>query len=309
MPIGRRGLIVPQNTFLEDVIRRSDGLHESFIVGSAEISDYPVVYCSNGFSEITGFKRSDVMKFSCDGRFLYGSSVKKDVTESIQTALRMKSSCQVEFIGNKKDGTSVWYLLHVAPIENEENVVVLFLITVRDISEFKEPIVENEAAQKWVKLKRTIKKDRSAFVVAFSKTKEEKNKIRIAQMRVQNSDLIPQYKQQIPKPPKWVILHYGYNKVIWDWFLLLFILYTASAVPFQFCFDYEAVPMTVIDFMVDTFFLTDIVLNFHTSFVGEDGEVITDMKQIRHYYLRTWFALDLVTSLPYGLLMFVSDNT
>ena len=128
-------------------------------------------------------------------------------------------------------------------------------------------------------------------------------------MRVQNSDLIPQYKQQIPKPPKWVILHYGYNKVIWDWFLLLFILYTASAVPFQFCFDYEAVPMTVIDFLVDTFFLTDIVLNFHTSFVGEDGEVITDMKQIRHYYLRTWFALDLVTSLPYGLLVFVSNNT
>ena len=41
-----------------------------------------------------------------------------------------------------------------------------------------------EAAQKWVKLKRTIKKDRSAFVVAFSKTKEEKNKIRIAQVNV-----------------------------------------------------------------------------------------------------------------------------
>jgi PAS domain-containing protein len=40
-------------------------------------------------------------------------------------------------------GTAVWYLFHVAPIENEENVVVLFLVTVRDISEFKDPIVEN----------------------------------------------------------------------------------------------------------------------------------------------------------------------
>ena len=77
---------------------------ESFMVGSAEIADYPVVYCSNGFSELTGFKRSDVMKFSCDGRFLYSSSVKKDVTESVETALRTKTSCQVEFIGNKKDG-------------------------------------------------------------------------------------------------------------------------------------------------------------------------------------------------------------
>ena len=40
----------------------------------------------------------------------------------------------------------MWYLFHVAPIENEENVVVLFLVTVRDISEFKEPIAENGEA-------------------------------------------------------------------------------------------------------------------------------------------------------------------
>ncbi|XP_028398501.1 LOW QUALITY PROTEIN: potassium voltage-gated channel subfamily H member 1-like [Dendronephthya gigantea] len=310
MPIGRRGLIVPQNTFLEDVIRRSDSLHESFMVGSAEISDYPVVYCSNGFSEITGFKRSEVMRYSCDGRFLHRSTVKKDVTDSIDDALRTKTSCQVEFIGNKKNGTPVWYLLHVAPIENEENVVVLFLVTVRDISEFKEPIAENDAAQKWVKLKQTIKtKDRSGFVVAFSKTKEEKNKIRIAQFRVQNADFIPQYKQQIPKPPKWVMLHYSFYRVVWDWLVLLFILYTASAVPFAFCFSYDSVPMTVVDILVDVFFFVDIALNFHTSYVGEDGEVITDLKQIRHYYLKTWFILDLVTSLPYGLLSFVSTDS
>ena len=65
--------------------------------------------------------------------------------------------------------------------------------------------------------------------------------------------------------------------------------------------------MTVVDSLVDLFFLTDIVLNFHTSYVGEDGEVITDPKQIRGYYLRTWFVVDLVTSLPYGLLSFVGN--
>lgn len=32
MPIGRRGLIVPQNTFLEDVIRRSDGLRKYTLI-------------------------------------------------------------------------------------------------------------------------------------------------------------------------------------------------------------------------------------------------------------------------------------
>ena len=28
MPVGRRGLVVPQNTFLENVVRRSNGLRK-----------------------------------------------------------------------------------------------------------------------------------------------------------------------------------------------------------------------------------------------------------------------------------------
>ena len=67
--------------------------------------------------------------------------------------------------------------------------------------------------------------------------------------------------------------------------------------------------MTVVDVLVDVFFFVDIVLNFHTSYVGEDGEVITDLKQIRRYYLKTWFALDLITSLPYGLLSLAGTST
>lgn len=68
--------------------------------------------------------------------------------------------------------------------------------------------------------------------------------------------------------------------------------------------------MTVVDCLVDAFFFVDIVLNFHTSYYGEDGVVISDLKQIRRHYLRTWFFLDLITSLPYGLLtLFRSTNT
>lgn len=74
------------------------------MVGSAELSGYPVVYCSSGFSQVTGFNRAEVMKSSCDGRFLLGKSGKKEVSERIQNSLRLKLSCQEEFIGYKKDG-------------------------------------------------------------------------------------------------------------------------------------------------------------------------------------------------------------
>ena len=82
---------------------------ENFMVGSAEISDYPVVYCNSGFAQMTGFKRSEVMKLSCDGKFLLGSFAKKEVLERIQDALRCKKSCQEEFIGRKRDGIGLTY--------------------------------------------------------------------------------------------------------------------------------------------------------------------------------------------------------
>lgn len=36
--------------------------------------------------------------------------------------------------------TPLWLLLHIAPIKNERDVVVLFLLTFRDITALKQPI-------------------------------------------------------------------------------------------------------------------------------------------------------------------------
>lgn len=37
-------------------------------------------------------------------------------------------------------GTPLWLLVHVAPIRNERELVVLFLLTFRDITALKQPI-------------------------------------------------------------------------------------------------------------------------------------------------------------------------
>jgi len=64
------------------------------------------------------------------------------------------------------------------------------------------------------------------------------------------------------------------------------------------CFQ---VPLLVIDSMVDVVFFVDIVLNFHTTFVGASGEVISDPKIIRMNYLKSWFVIDLLSCLPYDV--------
>jgi hypothetical protein len=52
---------------------------------------------------------------------------------------------------------------------------------------------------------------------------------------------------------------------------------------------------------VDVIFFIDIVLNFHTTFVGPGGEVVSDPKVIRMNYLKSWFIIDLLSCLPYDV--------
>ena len=48
-------------------------------------------------------------------------------------------------------------------------------------------------------------------------------------------------------------------------------------------------------------FFPDIVLNFHTTYVGPGGEVVSDPKVIRLNYLKSWFVIDLLSCLPYDV--------
>ena len=50
-----------------------------------------------------------------------------------------------------------------------------------------------------------------------------------------------------------------------------------------------------------SFLILDIVLNFHTTYVGPGGEVVSDPKVIRLNYLKSWFVIDLLSCLPYDV--------
>merc|ERR1711899_688422 len=52
---------------------------------------------------------------------------------------------------------------------------------------------------------------------------------------------------------------------------------------------------------VDVVFFIDIVLNFHTTYVGSGGEVVSDPRVIRINYLKSWFVIDLLSCLPYDV--------
>ncbi|XP_070835148.1 voltage-gated delayed rectifier potassium channel KCNH5 [Chaetodon trifascialis] len=306
MPGGKRGLVAPQNTFLENIVRRSS--ETSFLLGNAQIVEWPVVYSNDGFCKLSGFHRAEVMQKSSTCSFMYGELTDKKTIDKVrQTFDNYESNC-FEILLYRKNRSPVWFYMQVAPIRNENDKVVLFLCTFKDITLFKQPI-EDETTKGWTKfarLTRALTNNRNTLqqLAPISKHEVSHKQSRLAEVLQLNSDILPQYKQEAPKTPPHIILHYCTFKTTWDWVILILTFYTAIMVPYNVSFKTKQnnIVWLVLDSVVDVIFLVDIVLNFHTTFVGPGGEVISDPKLIRMNYLKTWFVIDLLSCLPYDII-------
>lgn len=99
--------------------RRSDGilglftpcLHvcfladSNFVLGNAQVTGlFPVVYCSDGFCDLTGFSRAEVMQRGCACSFLYGPDTSELVRQQIRKALDEHKEFKAELILYRKSG-------------------------------------------------------------------------------------------------------------------------------------------------------------------------------------------------------------
>nr|4LLO_B Chain B, Potassium voltage-gated channel subfamily H member 1 [Mus musculus]4LLO_D Chain D, Potassium voltage-gated channel subfamily H member 1 [Mus musculus]4LLO_F Chain F, Potassium voltage-gated channel subfamily H member 1 [Mus musculus]4LLO_H Chain H, Potassium voltage-gated channel subfamily H member 1 [Mus musculus] len=132
--MGRRGLVAPQNTFLENIVRRSNDTN--FVLGNAQIVDWPIVYSNDGFCKLSGYHRAEVMQKSSACSFMYGELTDKDTVEKVRQTFENYEMNSFEILMYKKNRTPVWFFVKIAPIRNEQDKVVLFLCTFSDITAF-----------------------------------------------------------------------------------------------------------------------------------------------------------------------------
>jgi len=77
----------------------------NFVLGNAQVpSLYPIVYCSDGFCELTGFARAQIMQKGCACKFLFGPDTSDDHVAQIEKALECKAELKLELIFYKKNG-------------------------------------------------------------------------------------------------------------------------------------------------------------------------------------------------------------
>jgi len=59
----------------------------------------------------------------------------------------------------------------------------------------------------------------------------------------------------------------------------------------------------IADYIMDSLFLVDIVVNFITLLENDMGELISDRKKIALIYLKGWFWIDFVSCAPVELIL------
>ncbi|XP_064420119.1 potassium voltage-gated channel subfamily H member 7 [Latimeria chalumnae] len=516
MPV-RRGHVAPQNTFLGTIIRKFEGQNKKFIIANARVQNCAIIYCNDGFCEMTGFSRPDVMQKPCTCDFLHGPETKRHDIAQIAQALLGSEERKLEVTYYRKDGSTFLCSTHIIPVKNEEGVAMMFIINFDYITEgklfespdklnhtsptrsekrkflrlklpglklltsskqslpqedpdavmvdssnpstdsvamkhFKSPTKEScspseaedtkaliepskcpplvnisgpldhsSPKQEWDRLfpdmlqstsdlthskskenicsmrrassvhniegfninSKSVFRDRHAsedngrnikgpfnhikssllgstsdsnlnkystinkipqITLNFSDVKNEKKtssppssektiiapKVKdrthnvtekVTQVLSLGADVLPEYKLQAPRMNKFTILHYSPFKAVWDWLILLLVIYTAIFTPYSAAFllndreeqkrrecGYSCSPLNVVDLIVDIMFIIDILINFRTTYVNQNEEVVSDPAKIAIHYFKGWFLIDMVAAIPFDLLIFGSGS-
>ncbi|XP_078369353.1 LOW QUALITY PROTEIN: voltage-gated inwardly rectifying potassium channel KCNH6-like [Oculina patagonica] len=118
------------------------------------------------------------------------------------------------------------------------------------------------------------------------------------------------------------IRHDSLFKAVWDWIVLVLVIFTAIEIPYSVAFlmplqkekekveDYvgwnfiRVTPLLIFNLWVDSMFIVDIIINFRTTFVKVNSdEVISNPKQIALHYSKSWFVVDFVAAIPFEFMI------
>ncbi|XP_027424413.1 potassium voltage-gated channel subfamily H member 6 isoform X2 [Zalophus californianus] len=350
MPV-RRGHVAPQNTYLDTIIRKFEGQSRKFLIANAQMENCAIIYCNDGFCELFGYSRVEVMQRPCTCDFLTGPNTPCSAKSRLAQALLGTEECKVDILYYRKDASSFRCLVDVVPVKNEDGAVIMFILNFEDLAQLlaKKGSHGRPGAQgpgtgrvkyrtigqipqftlNFVEF--NLEKHRSGStteieIIAPHKVVERTQNVteKVTQVLSLGADVLPEYKLQAPRIHRGTLLHYSPFKAMWDWLILLLVIYTAVFTPYSAAFllsdqdesqrvdcGYTCSPLTVVDLIVDIMFIVDIVINFRTTYVNTNDEVVSHPRRIAIHYFKGWFLIDMVAAIPFDLLIFRtgSDET
>ncbi|XP_061920017.1 potassium/sodium hyperpolarization-activated cyclic nucleotide-gated channel 3-like [Entelurus aequoreus] len=118
-------------------------------------------------------------------------------------------------------------------------------------------------------------------------------------------------QERLKSAGAWIIHPYSDFRFYWDLLMLMLMVGNLIVLPVGITFfrDENTASWIIFNVLSDTLFMVDLVLNFRTGIVKEDNtEILLDPRAIRHKYLKTWFLVDFVSSIPVDYIFLMVDS-
>jgi PAS domain S-box-containing protein len=97
----------------------------SFVITDPSLPDNPIVFVSEDFLKVTGYKREQILGRNC--RFLQGSDTSKEKVAAIRKALENGEDVSVTLLNYTASGKPFWNKLFIAALRDAESNVVNFI--------------------------------------------------------------------------------------------------------------------------------------------------------------------------------------
>lgn len=112
-----------------------ESLSAGVAIADAAQPDFPLIDCNPAFEQLTGYTREEILGHNC--RFLNGPETDPTIRQEIRTALREKRGCQVLIKNYRKDTTTFWNELTLAPVVDSAGTVSHYIGIQVDVTERK----------------------------------------------------------------------------------------------------------------------------------------------------------------------------
>lgn len=150
-------MFVPMNqTLLQSVMLRAmDAAREGITISDARLPDQPLIYVNDGFLQMTGYAREEIIGRNC--RFLQGGQSNPEAVKAIRAALVEQKPVQVELLNYSKNGSPFWNRLSITPVFGTDGMLTHFIGVQDNITVEKEKQrVEQELAERELTVKVTL---------------------------------------------------------------------------------------------------------------------------------------------------------
>lgn len=104
----------------------------AIIICDARKADNPIVFVNKRFEQDTGYTREEVI--GKNPRFMQGDDQQQAALTILRQALQNQKSCRVLLRNYRKDGTSFWNQINLAPIHDTSGIITHYISVQNDVT-------------------------------------------------------------------------------------------------------------------------------------------------------------------------------